>query len=100
MIKEQIKVDTTIPATLSKIKYKQVPYPLHTFSDSTTILKVRNEIVDSINLVPNLQNTSVTDMDLCRSYRRFKQQIYNECGKKVKLPSSYINDEILTYTRI
>lgn len=97
---EQIKVDTTIPAILSKNKYKLVPYSLHTFSDVTTILKVRYKIVDRINLVLNLQNNSVTDMVLCRSYHRFAQQIYNECGKKAKLPSSYINDVISTYTRI
>lgn len=93
-------MDTTVPASLSKDKYKQVPYPLHTFPDSATILKVRNKIVDSINLVLNLQNNSVTELVMCRSYRRFAQQIYNECGKKAKLPSSYINDVILTYTRI
>lgn len=90
---EQIKVDTTIPAILSKNKYKQVPYPLHTFSDVTTILKVRYKIVDRINLVLNLQKNSVTDMVLCRSCRRYEQQIYYECDQ-VKLPSSYINDVI------
>lgn len=89
LIKEQIKVDT-----LSKIEYKQVSYPLHTFPDSTTILKVRNKIVDRINLVLNLQNNSDTDMFLCRPCLRFEQQIYYECDKKVKLPSSYINDVI------
>lgn len=62
LIKEQIKVDTTIPAILSKNKYKQVIYPLHSFPDVTTILKVRNKIVDSINLVLNLQNNSITDI--------------------------------------
>lgn len=90
---EQIKVDTTIPAILSKNKYKQVPYPLQTFSDVTTILKVRYKIVDRINLVLNLQKNSVTDMVLCRSCRRYEQQIYYECDQ-VKRPSSYINDVI------
>lgn len=99
-MKEQKKVDTTIPASLSKEKYKQVSYPVHSFPDSTTILKVRNKIVDSINLVVNLQNNSVTDMVLCRSCRRFEQQIDYECDQKVKLPSSYINKVILTYTCI
>lgn len=90
---EQIKVDTTIPAILSKHKYKQVPYQLHTFSDVTTIRKVRYKIVDRINLVLNLQKNSVTDMVLCRPCRRYEQQIYYECDQ-VKLPSSYINDVI------
>lgn len=55
---------------------KKVPYPLHISSDLTTTLKIRNKIVDSINLLFDMQRNSVTDIVLCLSRSIFTQILH------------------------
>lgn len=54
---------------------KQVSYLSHTSSDSTTTLKVRHKIVDSINLACEMQSNSVTNIIWFLSRRVFTQML-------------------------